>query len=63
MLTPRPSLRARAWQTVKIPFASLRRQAAGAGAWDANDARALLFELGGPAGSSVWMELDNVRFY
>ena len=52
-----------AWQTVKIPFASLRRRAAGAGPWDAKDARALLFELGGPAGSSVWMELDNVRFY
>ena len=52
-----------AWQTVKIPFASLRRRAAGSGPWDAKDARALLFELGGPAGSSVWMELDNVRFY
>jgi hypothetical protein len=52
-----------AWHTVKIPFATLRRRAAGAGPWDAKDARALLFELGGPAGSSVWMELDNVRFY
>jgi imidazolonepropionase-like amidohydrolase len=52
-----------AWQTVKIPFASLRRRAAGAGPWDAKDARAVLFELDGPAGSSVWMELDNVRFY
>ena len=52
-----------AWQTVKIPFASLRRRAANAGTWDAKDARALLFELGGTAGSSVWMELDNVRFY
>ncbi len=52
-----------AWQTVKIPFTSLRRHADGAGAWDARDARALLFELSGPAGSSVWLELDNVRFY
>jgi hypothetical protein len=51
------------WQTVKIPFASLRRRAANAGAWDAKDGRALLFELGGTAGSSVWLELDNVRFY
>jgi uncharacterized cupredoxin-like copper-binding protein len=51
------------WQTVKIPFASLRRRAANAGTWDAKDARALIFELGGIAGSSVWMELDNVRFY
>jgi imidazolonepropionase-like amidohydrolase len=51
------------WQTVKIPFASLRRRAANAGSWDAEDARALLFELGGAAGSSVWIELDNLRFY
>jgi hypothetical protein len=51
------------WQTVKIPFASLRRRAANSGTWDAKDARALIFELGGTAGSSVWMELDNVRFY
>jgi imidazolonepropionase-like amidohydrolase len=51
------------WQTVKIPFASLKRRAADAGSWDAKDARALLFELGGTAGSSVWLELDNVRFY
>jgi hypothetical protein len=51
------------WQTVKIPFASLRRRGGNASTWDAKDARALLFELGGTAGSSVWMELDNVRFY
>jgi hypothetical protein len=52
-----------AWQTVRIPFASLRRRAPNAGPWDAKDARAVLFELGGTAGSNVWMELDNVRFY
>ena len=51
------------WQTVEIPFASLRRRAAGAGPWGLKDARTLIFELGGTAGSSVWMELDNVRFY
>lgn len=51
------------WQTVKIPFADLRRRAAGAGPWDPKDARTLLFELSGPAASSVWVELDNVRFY
>jgi hypothetical protein len=51
------------WQTVKIPFASLRRRGGNTGTWDAKDARALLFELGGSAGSSVWMELDNLRFY
>ena len=51
------------WKRVKIPFASLRRRAANAGTWDAKDARALLFELGGTAGSSVWMELDNLRLY
>jgi hypothetical protein len=51
------------WQTVKIPFTALRRRAANTGSWDAKDARALLFELSGSTGSSVWMELDNVRFY
>ena len=51
------------WQTVKIPFASFKRRAANAGPWDAKDGRVLLFELTGSAGSSVWMELDNVRFY
>ncbi|MCX6626935.1 MAG: CIA30 family protein [Candidatus Solibacter sp.] len=51
------------WQAVKVPFASLRRRAANSGSLDLKDARALLFELRGTAGSSVWMELDNVRFY
>jgi hypothetical protein len=51
------------WQTVKIPFADLHRRADNAGSWDAKDARAVLFELAGTAGSSVWLELDNVRFY
>src|ERR1035438_7966754 len=51
------------WQTVKIPFASLKRRTANADPWDAKDARSLFFELAGTAGSSVWMELDNVRFY
>jgi hypothetical protein len=48
---------------VKIPFADLHRRADNAGSWEAKDARAVLFELAGTAGSSVWLELDNVRFY
>ena len=48
---------------MRIPFAGLRRGAEKAGPWDGKDARALLFELGGMAGSSVWVELDNVRLY
>lgn len=51
------------WQTVKIPFAQLARQAAAAPAWSGKDLRALLFEVAGPAGSGAWLELDNVRFY
>jgi imidazolonepropionase-like amidohydrolase len=51
------------WQTVRIPFAGLRRGAEKVAPWDGKDARALLFELGGTAGSSVWLELDNVRLY
>jgi hypothetical protein len=41
----------------------LKAQAADAGSWDAKDGRVLLLELGGAAGSSVWLELDNVKFY
>ena len=49
------------WQTVKIPYAQLKRRAGGT--WDGKDARALLFEISGAAGTAAWMELDNVRFY
>ena len=51
------------WQTVKIRFTSFKQRSAKPGLWDATDARALLIELAGAPGSSVWMELDNVRFY
>jgi hypothetical protein len=51
------------WQTVKIPFAALKRKAEGGPAWSGKDARAVMFELSGAAGSKVWAELDNVQFY
>ncbi|HWC98466.1 MAG TPA: amidohydrolase family protein [Candidatus Sulfopaludibacter sp.] len=51
------------WQTVRIPFASLQRRAADAGAWTRNDARSLLFELSAAAGAGAWLELDNVKLY
>lgn len=51
------------WQTLRIPFATLRRRAADAGPWTRNDARALLFELPGAAQANAWLELDNVKFY
>jgi imidazolonepropionase-like amidohydrolase len=51
------------WQTVKIPFAALKRQTEGAPAWTGKDARAVLFELSGAPGSKTWLELDNVQFY
>jgi imidazolonepropionase-like amidohydrolase len=51
------------WQTVKVPFPSLKRRAADSPAWSGKDARALLFELSGVAGSHAWLELDNVQFY
>jgi hypothetical protein len=51
------------WQTVKIPFAGLKRKTEGGPSWTGKDARALLFELSGTAGSKNWLELDNVQFY
>ncbi|MEO8372978.1 MAG: amidohydrolase family protein [Candidatus Solibacter sp.] len=53
---------AAAWQTVKIPFASLKRRAGGA-AWDPKDARSLLIELSAPPAGNAWLEIDNLRFY
>jgi hypothetical protein len=50
------------WQTVKIPFATMKRRAAGA-AWDSKDARSLLIELSAPAAAPAWLEIDNLRFY
>jgi imidazolonepropionase-like amidohydrolase len=51
------------WQTVRIPFAALKRRAEDAPAWSGKDARALWFELSGAAGAKAWLELDNVQFY
>jgi imidazolonepropionase-like amidohydrolase len=50
------------WQTVKIPFSALKRKTEGA-AWSGKDARAVLFELSGAAGTKTWLELDNVMFW
>ena len=52
-----------AWQTIRIPFAKLSRKATGGPAWNPRDARALFYELSGPAGAGVWLDLDNVRLY
>ena len=51
------------WQTIKIPFATLKRRAADAGPWARNDARSLLFELSAAPMTGAWLELDNVKFY
>src|SRR5215831_9429829 len=49
------------WETVRVPFADFKKRAVAM--WNGKDTRALLFELSGPTGSGVWLELDNVRFY
>jgi imidazolonepropionase-like amidohydrolase len=41
------------WTTIRIPLADLK----------STPVHALAFELAGAADSSVWLELDNVRFY
>lgn len=49
------------WQTVHVPFTSLRRRAEGA--WEARDARSLMLELSGEPRAGVWLEVDNLRLY
>ena len=49
------------WETVRVPFADFKKRAVAT--WNGKDTRALLFELSGPTGSGVWLELDNLRFY
>ncbi len=49
------------WQTVRVPFAELKRRVPGQ--WDERDARSLLVELSGAPRAGVWIELDNVRLY
>jgi imidazolonepropionase-like amidohydrolase len=44
-----------AWQTVRIPLPKVPE-------WNPSDVRAIFFELAGPAGASVWLDLDNVKF-
>jgi imidazolonepropionase-like amidohydrolase len=51
------------WQTVKIPFSTLKRRLEGGPAWSGKDTRALVFELSGASGAKAWLELDNVQFY
>jgi hypothetical protein len=51
------------WKTEKIDFSSLTRKDGPAVPWTGTDLRDLVFELSGPAGSSEWLEIDNLRFY
>jgi hypothetical protein len=46
------------WQTVKIPFSELK-----GGTWTGKNLRIVGFELSGAPESTVWLELDNIRFY
>src|SRR5205823_6413972 len=50
------------WQTLRVPFETLRQRTPGE-AWNSRDVRAVVFELSGPAGSAVWLDLDNVAMY
>lgn len=50
------------WKKVRIPFASLRTESAGA-AWSGVDLLNLEFVIARQADENAWFELDNVRFY
>ncbi len=52
------------WKTVSIDFSSLTQAGSSmAVKWTGDDLLMLSFEVARPAGSFVWLELDNVRFY
>ncbi len=51
------------WQTIRIPFETLRRRAEEGATWARKDARSLLFELSAGPMAGAWLELDNVKFY
>jgi hypothetical protein len=57
-----PFVAAGSWATVKIPFSMLHARNAQE-KWDPRSMRILMFEVGGPAGSKAWLELDKVAFY
>ena len=43
------------WQTVHIPLGKTPE-------WNPRDVRSVSFELAGPAGAAVWLDIDNVKF-
>jgi imidazolonepropionase-like amidohydrolase len=52
------------WRTVSIDFSSLTRAwARTTMKWTGDDLLMLSFEIARPAGSFVWLELDNLQFY
>ncbi|MCI0663052.1 MAG: CIA30 family protein, partial [Acidobacteria bacterium] len=48
------------WQTVSISFSSPAQATV---KWTGDDLLMLSFEIARPAGTFVWLELDNIRFY
>lgn len=51
------------WQTVKVPFSELKSAGREDGVWTGKNLRIVGFELSGAPQSTVWLELDNIRFY
>lgn len=51
------------WSTVQISFDKLPRKNAARLPWNSTNVLELIVELSGPADTTGWLELDNVRFY
>ncbi len=52
------------WRTVRVAFSALKRSPDdGTLAWTGDDLLMLSFEAARPAGSYVWIELDNIKFF
>ncbi|MDQ6676111.1 MAG: CIA30 family protein [Acidobacteriota bacterium] len=50
------------WQTVKIPFSAFQAEK-GQAVWTGRDLTLAGVELARPAGQTVWLELDQVKFW
>lgn len=51
------------WKTIRIEFAALKQESGGEAKWTGTDLLMLSFELAQQAGTTGWLELDNIRFY
>ena len=51
------------WQTIDVPFASLKGEGRHAAPWSGTDVTQVEIGASCPGGTKLWEQIDNVRFY